>query len=144
MAHLSSSEITEGKDKVGSPRSPRSMDDRVFRMSGNSRRSNPPGYLYGFVFNRQRQDERLKRGGEQKSVVILSYCPYSSVFRRLLQILGPLCLMTKHKEALWNTYSTTTKPDTAILNRLIDAAMSPRVEESMSIVNVEILRRHFL
>ena len=49
------------------------------------------GYLYGYVFNRQRQDERLKRGGEQKSVVILSFFPYSSVFRPLLQILGPLC-----------------------------------------------------
>lgn len=57
---------------------------------------------------------------------------------------GPLCLMTEHKEALWSTYSATTKPDTSILNRLIDAGMSPRVEESMSVVNNEILRRHFL
>ncbi|KAL5183624.1 Protein DENND6A [Glycine soja] len=57
---------------------------------------------------------------------------------------GPLCLMTQHKEAIWTTYSATTKPDTSILNRLIDAGMSPRVEESMSVVNNEILRRHFL
>ncbi|KAM1377836.1 hypothetical protein FF1_039291 [Malus domestica] len=57
---------------------------------------------------------------------------------------GPLCLMTEHKEAIWSTYSATTKPDTSILNRLIDAGMSPRVEESMSVVNNEILRRHFL
>ncbi|KAB5524749.1 hypothetical protein DKX38_022498 [Salix brachista] len=47
-------------------------------------------YLYGYVFNRQRHDERLRRGGEQKSVVILSHNPYSSVFRPLLQIMGPL------------------------------------------------------
>lgn len=47
-------------------------------------------YLYGYVFNRQRHDERLKRGGEQKSVVILSTNPYSNVFRPLLQIMGPL------------------------------------------------------
>nr|DAD31740.1 TPA_asm: hypothetical protein HUJ06_010591 [Nelumbo nucifera] len=26
-------------------------------------------------------DERLKRGGEQKSVIILSYCPFSNVFK---------------------------------------------------------------
>ncbi|KRH56689.1 hypothetical protein GLYMA_05G013100v4 [Glycine max] len=39
---------------------------------------------------------------------------------------GPLCLMTEHKEAIWTTYSATTKPDTSILNRLIDAGMSPR------------------
>lgn len=57
---------------------------------------------------------------------------------------GPLCLMTEHKEAFWTTYTAITKPDTSILNRLIDAGMSPRVEESMSVVNNEILRRHFL
>ncbi|XP_010910316.1 uncharacterized protein [Elaeis guineensis] len=57
---------------------------------------------------------------------------------------GPLCLMTEHREAVWSTYSATMKPDTAILNRLIDAGMSPRIEESMSVVNNEILRRHFL
>ncbi|XP_020209576.1 protein DENND6A-like, partial [Cajanus cajan] len=52
--------------------------------------SNGFKFLYGYVFNRQRHDERLKRGGEQKSVVILSYSPYASVFRPLLQIVGPL------------------------------------------------------
>ncbi|KAE9602253.1 hypothetical protein Lal_00049660 [Lupinus albus] len=57
---------------------------------------------------------------------------------------GPLCLMTEHKEAIWSTYSATTKPDTSVLNRLIDAGVTPRVEESMSVVNNEILRRHFL
>ncbi|XP_010532260.1 PREDICTED: protein DENND6A [Tarenaya hassleriana] len=57
---------------------------------------------------------------------------------------GPLCLMTEHKEAVWTTYSPITKPDTSVLNRLIDAGMSPRVEESMSVVNNDILRRHFL
>lgn len=57
---------------------------------------------------------------------------------------GPLCLMTEHKEAIWTTYGAIMKPDTSILNRLIDAGMSPRVEESMSVVNNEILRRHFL
>ncbi|XP_057804954.1 uncharacterized protein LOC131020264 [Salvia miltiorrhiza] len=57
---------------------------------------------------------------------------------------GPLCLMTEHKEAVWTNYAGVTKPDTSILNRLIDAGMSPRVEESMSVVNNDILRRHFL
>ncbi|XP_057517432.1 uncharacterized protein LOC130798458 [Amaranthus tricolor] len=57
---------------------------------------------------------------------------------------GPLCLMTEHKEAIWTTYSATTKPDTSILNRLVDAGTLARVEESMSVVNNEILRRHFL
>ncbi|GAB2218256.1 hypothetical protein Droror1_Dr00001475 [Drosera rotundifolia] len=57
---------------------------------------------------------------------------------------GPLCLMSEHKEAVWTSYAAVTKPDTSILNRLIDVGMSPRVEESMSVVNNEILRRHFL
>ncbi|KAH0938465.1 hypothetical protein HID58_005926 [Brassica napus] len=57
---------------------------------------------------------------------------------------GPLCLMTEHKEAVWTSYAAITKPDTSVLNRLVDAGMSPRVEESMSVVNNEILRRHFL
>ncbi|KAJ8541139.1 hypothetical protein K7X08_001955 [Anisodus acutangulus] len=52
--------------------------------------------------------------------------------------------MTEHKEALWSGYAPIKKPDTSILNRLIDAGLSPRAEESMSVVNNDILRRHFL
>eukprot|EP00897_Mesotaenium_endlicherianum_P002797 jgi/Mesen1/2545/ME000161S01591 len=47
-------------------------------------------FLYGFVFNRQRHDERLRRGGEQKSVVVLSERPYSTVFKPLVQMAGPM------------------------------------------------------
>ncbi|CAI7770202.1 unnamed protein product, partial [Closterium sp. NIES-54] len=47
-------------------------------------------YVYGFVFNRQRHDSRLPRGGEQKSVVVLSERPFSAAFRRLAQVVGPL------------------------------------------------------
>ncbi|CAL8466888.1 g6424 [Coccomyxa elongata] len=47
-------------------------------------------FLYGFVFCRQRSDERLKRGGEQKSVVVLSTQPYSGVLTPLSQHAGPL------------------------------------------------------
>ncbi|KAG9131301.1 hypothetical protein Leryth_006129 [Lithospermum erythrorhizon] len=57
---------------------------------------------------------------------------------------GPLSLMTEHRVAIWSSYAAVTKPDTTILNRLINAGMSPRAEESMSVVNNEILRRHFL
>lgn len=54
-------------------------------------------YLYGFVFNRQRQDERLRRGGEQKSVVLLSERPFTGVFRPMVQIAGPLYFDTGAK-----------------------------------------------
>ena len=43
-----------------------------------------------FVFCRQRQDEKLRRGGEQKSVVVLSQQPYSSALIPLAQYAGPL------------------------------------------------------
>ncbi len=46
--------------------------------------------LCSFVFCRQRADERLKRGGEQKSVAVLSCLPYSSVLTPLSQHAGPL------------------------------------------------------
>lgn len=42
------------------------------------------------MFCRQRQDERLRRGAEQKSVVVLSEQPFSSVLGPLSQHLGPL------------------------------------------------------
>ncbi|XP_010262827.1 PREDICTED: protein DENND6A isoform X2 [Nelumbo nucifera] len=87
LGNVSSSERVEAEEKVVSPKS---VDNRALRRSSSSSNANSPRYMYGYVFNRQRQDERLKRGGEQKSVVILSYCPFSSVFRPLLQILGPL------------------------------------------------------
>ena len=47
-----------------------------------------------FVFCRQRWDERLKRGGEQKSVVVVSAHPYSSVLGPLSQHAGPLYFNT--------------------------------------------------
>ncbi|XP_024525633.1 protein DENND6A [Selaginella moellendorffii] len=47
-------------------------------------------YLYGFVFNRQRYDAKLKRGGEQKSVLVLSELPLYCVFKPLVELLGPL------------------------------------------------------
>ena len=46
--------------------------------------------ICSFVFCRQRQDERLRRGGEQKSVIVLSEQPYSSALIPLAQYAGPL------------------------------------------------------
>jgi hypothetical protein len=43
-----------------------------------------------FVFCRQRQDESLRRGGEQNSVVVLSEQPFSAALLPLSQIAGPL------------------------------------------------------
>ncbi len=42
------------------------------------------------MYCRQRTDERLRRGGEQKSVVVLAAQPHSSVLRPLSQHAGAL------------------------------------------------------
>ncbi|CAJ1944356.1 unnamed protein product [Sphenostylis stenocarpa] len=89
-----------------------------------------------------RVSSRPEGGLQQHS--LQKFSPSSLLNAMKLRRDGPLCLMTEHKEAIWTTHPATTKPDTSILNRLIDAGMSPRVEESMSVVNNEILRRHFL
>lgn len=85
---------------------------------------------------------RIPRPGGTLS--LNKFSPLSLLNAVKLRREGPLTLMTEHKEAIWSTYSPTTKPDTAILNRLVDAGVSQRIEESMSVVNNEILRRHFL
>ncbi|KAK2968365.1 hypothetical protein RJ640_019503 [Escallonia rubra] len=87
---------------------------------------------------------RLEGFSFQRLSTLKKFSPSSLLSAVKLRRDGPLCLMTEHKEAIWSTYAAITKPDTSILNRLIDAGMSPTVEESMSVVNNEILRRHFL
>ncbi|KAL8488002.1 hypothetical protein ACS0TY_024326 [Phlomoides rotata] len=82
--------------------------------------------------------------GQQQNISLRKLTPANFLNAVKLRRDGPLCLMTEHKEAVWTNYAAVTKPDTSILNRLIDAGMSPRVEESMSVVNNDILRRHFL
>jgi hypothetical protein len=51
--------------------------------------STKPRYLYGFVFCRQRTDPRLRRGGEQMSVVVLSEHPLSAALAPLADAVGP-------------------------------------------------------
>ncbi|CAA0818403.1 Unknown protein [Striga hermonthica] len=80
----------------------------------------------------------------QQQLSLRKFTPTNFLSAVRLRRDGPLCLMTEHKEAVWTNYAPVTKPDTSILNRLIDAGISPRVEESMSVVNNDILRRHFL
>ncbi|WIA40728.1 hypothetical protein OEZ86_004417 [Tetradesmus obliquus] len=47
-----------------------------------------PDYLYGYVFCRQRQDESLRRGGEQAAVVVLASVPLSSMLMPLSLVAG--------------------------------------------------------
>ncbi|GFP99972.1 protein dennd6a [Phtheirospermum japonicum] len=93
-----------------------------------------------FTFGSKGQPE----GSNLQHLSLRKFTPANFLNAVKLRRDGPLCLMTEHKEAVWTNYAPLTKPDTSILNRLIDAGMSPRVEESMSVVNNDILRRHFL
>ncbi|KAF9163707.1 hypothetical protein DFQ26_002228 [Actinomortierella ambigua] len=47
------------------------------------------GFLYGYVFFRQKQDPSIRRGYFQKSVVILTQHPFVGLFSRLVSVLGP-------------------------------------------------------
>ncbi|XP_060205592.1 uncharacterized protein LOC132633299 isoform X1 [Lycium barbarum] len=108
---------------------------------------NPPINAARLPFSARASTGRIPAGPEGLSLPNLSlkkFTPSNFLNAMKLRRDGPLCLMTEHKEALWSSYGPVTKPDTSILNRLIDAGMSPRVEESMSVVNNDILRRHFL
>lgn len=58
--------------------------------------NNPPlgpttdaGFLYGYVFFRQKQDPSIRRGFFQKSVVLLSQHPFIGLFSKLVSVLGP-------------------------------------------------------
>ena len=48
------------------------------------------------VFCRQRQDERLRRGCEQRSVVLLSALPLGCLLEPLARLAGPLVLSYGH------------------------------------------------
>ncbi|KAI8977647.1 hypothetical protein BDF20DRAFT_821090 [Mycotypha africana] len=47
------------------------------------------GFLYGYVFFRQKKDSTIRRGYFQKSLVLLSQHPFVGLFPRLISILGP-------------------------------------------------------
>ncbi|CAG8727325.1 7854_t:CDS:2, partial [Acaulospora morrowiae] len=47
------------------------------------------GFLYGYVFFRQKKDPKIRRGYFQKSLVLLSQYPFVGLFSRVVSILGP-------------------------------------------------------
>ncbi|KAH7046246.1 hypothetical protein BKA57DRAFT_515342, partial [Linnemannia elongata] len=47
------------------------------------------GFLYGYVFFRQKQDPSIRRGYFQKSVVVLTQHPFIGLFSKLVSVLGP-------------------------------------------------------
>ncbi|KAI7868331.1 hypothetical protein BDF14DRAFT_1795470 [Spinellus fusiger] len=57
-----------------------------FAMSGPTANA---GFLYGYVFFRQKKDPSIRRGYFQKSIVLLSQHPWIGLFSRLIGILGP-------------------------------------------------------
>lgn len=66
-----------------------------------------------FVFCRQRQDERLRRGGEQKSVIVLSEQPYSSALIPLAQYAGPLYFNNGQSALEEVSYKSSTEDQTS-------------------------------
>ncbi|SAM08428.1 hypothetical protein [Absidia glauca] len=58
----------------------------VFAASGPTTTA---GFLYGYVFFRQKKDPSIRRGYFQKSLVLLSQHPFVGLFSRIVSILGP-------------------------------------------------------
>ncbi|OZJ06645.1 hypothetical protein BZG36_00358 [Bifiguratus adelaidae] len=65
----------------------RSNSSSGFAASGPT---NHAGFLYGYVFFRQKKDASIRRGYYQKSIVILSQHPFIGLFSRVVKALGPL------------------------------------------------------
>ncbi|KAF8938221.1 Protein dennd6a [Dissophora ornata] len=72
------------------------------------------GFLYGYVFFRQKQDPSIRRGYFQKSVVLLSQHPFIGLFSKLVSVLGPayfevgkpMLEAAFHNIATWRTPTT--------------------------------------
>jgi len=47
-------------------------------------------YLFGFVFFCQKPDSTINRGYFQKSIVLVSHLPFTKLFLRVVEIIGPL------------------------------------------------------
>lgn len=71
-----------------------SVRDSSFSFRLRRALSAPPHlrWVYGHVYCRCRHDERLRRGAEQRSVVLLSWLPLGSVLEPLARLAGPAVL----------------------------------------------------
>ena len=65
---------------------------RVRRRAASAATPPPHPFLYAHVFCRQRQDERLRRGCEQKSIVLLSCLPLHGLLEPLARLVAPAAL----------------------------------------------------
>ncbi|KAG6861106.1 hypothetical protein C0995_003835 [Termitomyces sp. Mi166 len=61
-----------------------------FPINAEKRPSTQDGFIYGFSHFTQKKDPSLKRGYEQRSVVILTQHEYPAFFSQLISIFGPL------------------------------------------------------
>jgi hypothetical protein len=53
-------------------------------------------YLFGYVFFCQKPDSTIDRGYFQKSLVLVSHLPYTHLFLRVVEIMGPLFFQYGH------------------------------------------------
>ncbi|RUS29010.1 hypothetical protein BC938DRAFT_481171 [Jimgerdemannia flammicorona] len=116
-----------------------------FRIRSNSKSgfaaSGPTadaGFLYGYVFFRQKKDPRIRRGYFQKSIVLVSQHPYVGLFSRLISILGPaFCDVGKpmleaacHNIASWYEDASTWPVFRTAVPRLRDPSRDPATPQA--------------
>ncbi|RUP50064.1 LOW QUALITY PROTEIN: hypothetical protein BC936DRAFT_140479 [Jimgerdemannia flammicorona] len=96
------------------------------------------GFLYGYVFFRQKKDPRIRRGYFQKSIVLVSQHPYVGLFSRLISILGPaFCDVGKpmleaacHNIASWYEDASTWPVFRTAVPRLRDPSRDPATPQA--------------
>jgi Transport protein Avl9 len=67
-----------------------SSSSSSFSFSSSFSEADENGFVYGFVFFRQRRDSDKRRGYLQRSVVLLSTKPFVSLFERVVSVVGEL------------------------------------------------------
>lgn len=68
----------------------RIREDETMDVPSEKRPPTIDGYIYGFVHFSQRKDASIKRGYQQRSVVILTHHQYPALFSAVTTLLGPL------------------------------------------------------
>jgi len=107
-----------------------------FRFRTSSRPSSSDmkyPYLFGFVFFCQKPDSTINRGYFQKSLVLISHLPFTKLFLKVVEIVGPLFFRYGHpileascrNISQWPCPTNGGKLTLPILGELVNANLDP-------------------
>ncbi|EJD06824.1 DUF1630-domain-containing protein [Fomitiporia mediterranea MF3/22] len=99
------------------------------------------GFLYGFSYFRRRKDSTSLRGYDQRSLIILAYHPWPSLFLELIKRLGPMFLAhggpmlesACHNIANWPAPDPGTTHELGFLGSVLTVELPGGVDQQQSI-----------